>query len=208
MYHRDMKIYPAILESTREGVVEKVALVKGRVERVQVDVVDGLFADNVTVGPTDLEKIDWSGLGVDVHLMVDDPMEWVEDCLSLPKVRVIGQIERMGNQGWFVDWVKGYGKEVGLAVDLHTPISSLEKDVLEEVDLVVLLAVKAGFQGQDFDERVWGKIGELQRFFRGEIVVDGGVRKEQLGKLKELGVSAAVGSFWWETGGKLSGFVV
>ncbi len=197
-----MKIYPAILEKTKEGVEEKVKLVKGLVKRVQLDVIDGLFADNLTVTPEDLETIEWGDLGVDVHLMVDDPMEWVEACLKLPKVRIIAQVERLGSQEVFVDWAKGYKEivRVGLALDVTTPIEALSDEVLNKIGVVILLAVKAGFQGQKFNEKVIGKVRELRKKFKGEIVVDGGVDETKIEKLARAGVSGvAVGSFLWET---------
>ncbi len=196
-----MKIYPAILEETKRGVEEKVKLVRGLVERVQLDVVDGLFADNLTVTPEDLREINWGELGVDVHLMVDDPMEWVEACLSLPKARLIAQVERLGSQSIFVDWVKGYReiKGVGLALKLETPIEALKEEILKEVEVIVLLAVKAGFQGQGFEKRVIEKIKRLKKMFEGEVVVDGGVNQETIERLVEAGVDGvAVGSYLWQ----------
>jgi len=197
-----MKIYPAILESDRDLVEEKITLVKDLVERVQLDVIDGLFADNLTVTPEDVAKIDWGDLGVDVHLMVDDPMEWIEACLSLPKVRIIAQVERLGSQSVFVDWVRGYREVegIGLGLDKDTPIEALDKEVLDQVSVVVLLAVRAGFQGQVFDEKVKVKIKQLRKIFNGEIVIDGGVGISNIKQLEELKVDGvAIGSYLWQS---------
>ena len=175
---------------------------RGLVERVQLDVVDGLFADNLTVTPEDLEEVDWGRLGVDVHLMVNDPMEWVEACLKLPGVRIIAQVERLGSQHMFVDWVKGYKevKGMGLALDVDTPVEALDEEVFGEIEVVVLLAVRAGFQGQEFDQRVVDKVKLLRERFKGEIVVDGGVDESKVEMLKQVGVDGvAIGSFLWQS---------
>ncbi len=199
MYHGNMNIYPAILESTKRGVKEKVELVKDLVDRVQIDVIDGLFVDNLTVTPEDLKDVKWEGLKVDFHLMVDDPMEWVEECVQFEGARIIGQVERMGSQGLFLEWIAGYGREGGLALDLDTPIEALETESLEEAKVIVLLAVRAGYQGQKFDERVKNKIRQLRQIYRGEIVVDGGIDKKKIDELEKMGADGvAIGSFLWQ----------
>lgn len=198
---RYFELVPAILEETVSGMEEKLGRLREieSLERVQVDVVDGLFANKITVVPSDLKGVEFFDFKVDYHLMVDDPMAWVEEVVEAGGERVIAQIERMGSQAAFVDWVKGYEIGVGLAVDLYTPIDALEEDVLEEVEIVLLLGVEAGFGGQEFEGRVLEKIKNLREIYEGEIMVDGGVKKENLGRIIKAGVeSVAVGSYLWQ----------
>ena len=92
-------ITPIIMESDIGIVGEKLALLKtAGVPRVHIDIGDGLFSDMLSVAPADLQQFDLAPFSLDFHLLVDDPMEWVEECVALSPKRVIGQIEHMGSQ--------------------------------------------------------------------------------------------------------------
>lgn len=195
-------IVPSILEGNIKEVERKLSVLKDGFERVHIDIVDGLFADNLTITPKDVAEFDKGRLKVDYHLMVDDPMAWVEECIDSGSSRIIAQVERMGSQEAFVDWVKGYdGVEVGLAIDLFTPIGEIESDVLQNLDSILLLGVKAGFGGQEFHKGVVDKINGLLEVFDGSIIIDGGVDPEVYKLVMEEGASeVAVNSYLWNTG--------
>lgn len=194
-----VRVIPDVLSQNAEEVSEKVEKVKGFAELFHVDIIDGVFADNFTVSPADLRAVDFGKIKLDLHLMVDDPMAWVEESVSLSPSRLISQIERMGSQKTYVDWVEGYDVKAGLAVDLFTPISSLERDVLGDVSVVLLMSVKAGASGQVFDESVVDKIKELRGFYTGDIVVDGGINPKTAWIVEKAGASeVAVNSYLWQ----------
>lgn len=176
------------------------------VPAIQVDVIDGLYADNVTITPADLAlaELDFGDLKLDYHLMTEEPMDYVWELLEhqpqLPVRAVYGQIEKMSNQENFLEMVQKQGWQAGLALNLYTPVSSIDEAAWEWLDGVLLMAVEAGEQGQVFQEQIFAKIAELKKLAEAknhplEIVIDGGVKMAHLAKLKAAGVSqAAVGS--------------
>jgi len=204
-----MKILPALLESDIEEVASKIARVSedGRLRTVQIDVLDGTLSPQLTVTPYDLVGLDWGELTADFHLMTQDPLDYVWELAAqgaaIPVHAVAGQVERMSEQEAFLQAIRERGWKAGLALDLDTPVESIEENVWHWLDQVVLLAVPLGSQGQEFDEHVLGKLAELDERARAhqatiEVLVDGGVKPAELGQLAERGVSAvAVGSYLW-----------
>lgn len=198
-------IIPGILESSIFAIQEKVNKLHAfGVERVHVDVIDGIFADNLTPDTVDLLEIDFGNLAVDLHLMVEEPINLIDDATTLrkqvPALRVIAQIERMSNQTEFALEARKGQCHVGFALDLYTPISSIESELLEQLDCILVMGVKAGFSGQHFQSEATGKIQELRAHgFEGDLIMDGGEdpMHVQIGK-KSGATSFAVTSFLWE----------
>lgn len=205
-----MKIIPALLESDVDALVDKLTLVTddARLDTVQVDVLDGSLSPRLTVTPYDLCQIDWTGLHVDFHLMTQDPLDYVWELAaqgsSIPVRAVAGHVERMSEQAAFLQAIRDRGWKAGLALDLDTPLDSVDDGAWSLLDQLVLLAVPLGQQGQNFDTHVLKKLHELADFLREarltpEIMVDGGIKPAELGQLAAHGVTAAaVGSFLWQ----------
>jgi len=203
-----MQINPAILTGDIETFIQQLALVRdfSTAELVQIDIIDGLFSNNVTITPTDLAlaDLDFARLKLDFHLMTEEPMDYVWELVehqqSFPIRAVYGQIEKMSHQTDFLEEVKKQGWQAGLALNLFTPISSIEQSAWNYLDEVLLMAVEAGAQGRVFNNLVLEKIKELcsqaQQLGRTiKIVVDGGVKAEHLAILKSSGVDrVAIGS--------------
>jgi ribulose-phosphate 3-epimerase len=170
-----VKVIPAILANNLNEWEEKFNKVKGLTEMVQLDVVDGVFTKNKTIFPQDLVGQAFGGTKLDVQLMVNEPIEWLEQCVSIGTDRVFGHVEMMEDQVLFVAeaQVKGFG--VGLALDLDTPVSKISS-VIDDLDAVLLMSVKAGETGQEFVERVLPKIEEV-RALRNDLIIciDGGL---------------------------------
>ncbi|MCH7951534.1 hypothetical protein IH980_02250 [Patescibacteria group bacterium] len=207
-------IIPAILEESVEEVQKKIERVRkfgpapegvGLISRVQIDVIDGEYADNLTAMPSDLVDIDFGVLNLDFHFMTEEPVDYVLECSELHKttsdVRVIGQVERMGSQEDFVKEAEHFGCQAGLALDLYTPISSLRKNLYSKLDCILLMSVRAGFSGQHFHHMISEKIRKLkQSGFDGEIVMDGGEDPKHIVLSRAAGASEfAVGSFLWKS---------
>lgn len=193
-----MKIIPAILtdDIQKFKTLEKKA--EGVVDRIQIDVIDNKFAENSTVDPQILKDVK-TNLSLDFHLMVKDPIEWIEHCILTSQNRIVGQIEYMQNQGEFIERVKSLGGLAGLALDLETPVDKLDQSILPRIDVVLVMSVPAGFGGQEFDMAVWGKIEKLVKIrtmlgLNFKILVDGGVTKELVAQMERAGVDeVAVG---------------
>jgi len=193
-----VEVIPTILTSDPREAEEKIARLDGLVKKVQIDVIDGVFAQNKTIEPSAVEGIETS-LGLDFHLMTKEPALWVERAVRAGADRIIGQIEMMADQVTFLGKVQEKGISVGLAIDLPTPVSSLDATILNNLDVVLVMSVKAGFGGQDFNEAALAKIKELDGLRQKDITpfkicVDGGVTPELMEKLAKAGADeVAVG---------------
>ncbi|MFH1244656.1 MAG: hypothetical protein V1487_03780 [bacterium] len=192
-------ITPIIMESDIEEVKRKLAVLETRkVERIHFDIGDGMFSDLLSVTPRDLHPFNLTKMKIDLHLLVDDPREWIEECVALSPKRVIGQVEHMGEQKAFIEAVEGYGAEAGLALKIETPIEAIVSELLEKVKTILLLEIPPGTTGSLFDRRVLGKIGELRKIYSGRILVDGGINPETYKWAMGEGASeAGANSAWW-----------
>src|SRR3990172_6389776 len=155
-----IEMIPSILTSDPEEARELIARCEGLVDRISIDIIDGKYASNKTIDPSVFEKIDTSLL-LDFQLMVDEPVNWVERCVRGQADRIIGHVEKMSDQIEFVGKVQESGLYVGLALDLDTPVSEIDPVILTNLDVILVMSVKAGFGGQKFDRRALQKIKEL-----------------------------------------------
>ena len=194
-----IRILPAILSETREDLIKKISQVEGLVDRVQVDIVGRAFSPQPSVGIETLEGVG-SGLLLDVQLMVREPVTFLNRCDSIGVERVFGHVEYMQNQEEFIEHAFALGMQVGLALDLLTPVSRIEK-VIEQIDALLLMAVPAGKSGQKFDPAVLPKIGEAANFGLDiPICVDGGITPSTIVSCIEAGAREfAVGSYLWQS---------
>jgi ribulose-phosphate 3-epimerase len=208
-----MKIYPSILTDSIEEVQRQVDLAKQcpETEVLQIDIVDGFFADNLTVSPQNLLEIDFGDLEIDLHLMVEEPMDMLNEIDPLldhlPIRAVIGQIEKMTYQDDFISDLKKMGLKAGLSLDLYTPVDSIDSHVLEKLDVLQFMGIEAGFQGQKLNESVTEKIkhfvGEFSLKNRDglpvEVIFDGGINQQNISQFLDLGLSSfAIGSTLWQ----------
>ena len=138
-----MQIIPTILEKSFDQAWNKIRQVKEISKWVQIDVIDSKFNFGKTFelellnnNPEETENILW-----EIHLMVDEPINWIEKCNFVGALRIIGQVEKMSDRESFVDAVKNLGIDVGLAMDIDTEIGQIPK----EVDLILLMARKSAF---------------------------------------------------------------
>jgi len=158
---------------------EQLAKVWAYASRVQLDVMDGIFRPEKTIGPELLNQID-TIVTWDVHLMVDQPEKWIKQCVMGGVDRVFGQVEMMKDVTAFIADVQAETMAVGLAYDIDTPITGLEK-VVNDLDAVLLMSVKAGGQAREFDDRVLDKIKQVRKMNkRIPIVIDGGINEEKM----------------------------
>jgi len=196
-----MEILATILTNNEEQANEQIYKLESVVEWGHLDVIDGVFSDMKTVKP---EVLLGSNLKWEIHLMVEEPVIWIERCLEAKAERIIGQIENMSEQNEFVETVLKADVEVGLAIDLNTDFGQIDEEVLPWINKVLVMGVKAGASGQIFNEFVYEKVEKIIqiRKIRGysfEIEVDGGVTMTVASKLKEMGVEcAAMHTALWE----------
>lgn len=204
-----MNIYPSILTDQTELVEKQLGLCQdsGLVSVAQIDIIDGYFVENITVYPGDLVGMDFGDLQIDFHLMTQEPIDFVREIIDcqddLPVRAVIGQIEQMSSQELFVDEVRRYGWNAGFSLNLHTPLKEIQTDLWDRINVIQLMSIEAGFQGQEFSELIYKKLEDLHKLMLGrdlrlEVIIDGGVTVKNIAKLQDLGVtSVGVGSELW-----------
>ena len=186
-----LEIIPTIFSNDIREVEEKILRLEGLVKNVQIDIVDGQYVNNKTIVPSALENID-TNLGLDFHLMTKEPVDWVERAVRGGADRIIGKIEKMGNQIDFVGKVGEVGCDVGLALDISSLVSGLDSQALAGANVILVIGYPAGFEGQVFDTKAFEKIKKLSEIRQKEdlsfkILVDGGVNEINIKEIVKLG---------------------
>ena len=191
-----VEIIPAILTNNPVEAFQMLEKAEKLVQRVQIDIIDGQFYQNKTIEPDILSEAD-TNLLLDFHLMVKEPINWVEKCVRGGADRIIGQIEMMSNQVEFISKVQGVGRKAGLALDIDTSFKKIDPTVLTDLDVVLVMNYPAGKGGQEFQPKVLEKIKELNEIKKKDqtpfrICSDGGINKDNIGSLVKAGTDEAV----------------
>lgn len=179
--------------------LEKIIAVEPYVERVHLDIGDGIFVPNTTIeGPAELESID-TGLLVGVHLMVSKPENHIARWLLTIIDKFIFHIEATQRAQEVIDAVKEIDRSVGIALNPQTATKSIEP-FLDQIDFVHFMTVEPGFYGGKFVDSVVDKISDFHYFYPDmPIEVDGGINPDNAKKLIEAGASMlVVGSYIFE----------
>jgi len=150
----------------------------------QIDVIDGKFCEGKSFELENLKVWEWAEKMLwDIHLMVKEPIKWIEKCMFVGASRIVGQVEMMDDLGKFVSRIKDMGLEAGVAFDIGTKIEKVPKDT----DWVLLMGRKAGFGQFELDKLVFEKIVRVKEMgFK--VSVDGGVDAKNIRQLEEAGV--------------------
>ncbi|MBU2632274.1 thiamine phosphate synthase [Patescibacteria group bacterium] len=183
-------IIPGILEKDSQKAIEKLEIVKDFAKIVQIDILDGKFAESITFPDLSFLKDYSSTLFLEAHIMVQDPVDYIPRLAEIGFKRFIGQVEKMESQNEFIKLGKKYG-EVGLALDLETEIERIA--VMDQLDYVLLMSVKAGFSGQSFNFKVLEKIKKIKAINPDiKIEVDGGINIQTIKNVKDAGADSVV----------------
>ncbi len=165
------------------------------------DIMDGVFVPNISFGFPVLKFIEkHASKPLDVHLMIVDPDRYLEDFKKAGAEILTVHYEACDHLHRTVQKMKELGLKAGVSLNPHTPVHLL-KDIITEVDMVLIMSVNPGFGGQKFIENSYDKIMELRRLITDKksdtlIQVDGGVDTGNAAKLMEAGVDVFVaGSF-------------
>ena len=149
-------------------------------DMIHVDVMDGHFVPNITIGPPVIKALrKYTDLPFDVHLMISPVHKYIEDFSKAGSDIITIHPEATENVKVSIDLIKSLGKKVGLSLNPDTPIDKIEK-YLDQIDLVLVMTVYPGFGGQKFISKVLNKIKNLKNIkdenkFRFDIEVDGGI---------------------------------
>jgi ribulose-phosphate 3-epimerase len=191
-------IAPSLLSADFSHLREEVATVeKAGADWLHVDVMDGHFVPNLTVGPLVVEALKpHTQLPIDCHLMVSRPEEWVEAFARAGASIITVHAEATHHLDRLVARIRELGCKAGVSINPATPLSVIE-EILPEVDLVLIMSVNPGFGGQKFIQSALSKIERLDELRKlGEhsfvIEVDGGVSTSNARELADAGCDILV----------------
>jgi len=192
------KIAPSILSADFSRLGEEIRAVEAAgADYIHVDVMDGRFVPNITIGPLVVEaarKV--TRLPLDVHLMIAEPDRYVPAFAEAGADIIVVHAEASLHLHRTVQLIKSYGKRAGVALNPATPLNVLDY-VLQDLDLVLLMTVNPGFGGQSFIEACLPKIHALRgmldkRGLETELEVDGGVKTDNIELISHAGADVFV----------------
>ena len=164
---------------------------------IHVDVMDGQFVPNITIGPAVVESVrKATELPLDVHLMIENADCYIKDFANAGSDIITVHVEACPHLNRTIELIKEQKVRAGVVLNPATPLSSLE-EILHEIDLVLLMSVNPGFGGQAFIPSMLDKIQNLNDVMGHyenpiELEVDGGIKAENAGEIKQAGASVLV----------------
>lgn len=166
-------------------------------ERIQIDVMDGHFVPNITVGPLVVKAIrPHTTLTLEAHLMIEHPDPYIDEFASAGADYIIVHVETCPHLHRTVQQIRGEGKRPAVAINPSTSLATLE-EILEYIDMVTVMTVNPGFGGQEFIYSMLPKISRLRTMLdaRGldcHIQVDGGIHEETAPLVVQAGANVLV----------------
>ena len=191
-------IAPSILAADFSRLGDEVkAVEQAGADWIHVDVMDGHFVPNITIGPAVVEALrKVTDLPLDVHLMIENADNYIGEFISAGSDIITVHVEACPHLNRTIQLIKEQDVKAGVVLNPATPLSSLE-EILHEIDLVLLMSVNPGFGGQKFIPSMLDKIQNLSEVMSHyenpiELEVDGGIKSENVGDIKQSGATVLV----------------
>ena len=202
-----IRIAPSILSANFIKLGEEIkAAEEAGVDMLHIDIMDGHFVPNITIGPFIVESIrQVTSLPLDVHLMIEEPDTYLRDFIKAGADYVTVHLEASVHLHRTVQLIKETGAKAGVSLNPATPVWSLE-DILPDIHLVLLMSVNPGFGGQKFIPQALDKIRILKKFIKEKglstlIEVDGGINIDNAKDVASAGADILVmGSAFFHSG--------
>jgi ribulose-phosphate 3-epimerase len=193
-----VKLAPSILLADFSNLLVDVKAVEDAgVEYLHVDVMDGHFVPNISFGAPVLKALKGkTNLFVDVHLMIENPDQYIADFVDAGADSIGVHVEATRHLHRTIQLIKSYGVQAAVTLNPATPLSSIE-EILEDVDMVLLMSVNPGFGGQSYIPQTTAKIKRLRKMIdeRGldvAIQVDGGIKLSNAKEVVKAGADILV----------------
>ena len=185
-----MKIAPSILSADFANLGADIKKIEPYADYIHIDVMDGHFVPNISIGTPVVKSLKKAtSLPLDVHLMIENPEQFVEAFAEAGADIIVIHIEEM-RKSIVIDKIRGLGKKAGLAINPDTPLEEVEP-YLDMIDMVVVMSVNPGFAGQGFID-VTEKIKTLRSKFNNDIEVDGGIKLDNIKMVADAGANVFV----------------
>jgi ribulose-phosphate 3-epimerase len=196
---RTIKIAPSILSADFARLGEEIRAVQAAgADLIHVDVMDGHFVPNITIGPLIVEAARRStDLPLDVHLMITNPELYIADFAKAGANTITVHVEAALHLNRLIQSIKEHrGVKAGVSLNPATPLASLDY-ILPDLDMVLIMSVNPGFGGQSFIPSTLDKIRQLRKRIDEqklniEIEVDGGVKSENAAQIADAGADILV----------------
>lgn len=193
-----IKIAPSILSADFSRLAEEVQAVdRAGADYIHVDVMDGHFVPNITIGPLVVDALrKVTDKPLDVHLMIENPDLYIADFAKAGADIITVHQEAVPHLHRTVQLIKSLGKQAGVSLNPATPVETLDV-ILDQLDLVLVMSVNPGFGGQAFISSALDKIRALrqritQRGLATELQVDGGIKVDNIREVVAAGADVLV----------------
>jgi ribulose-phosphate 3-epimerase len=176
-----VKVATSILSANFSCLAKEIRKVeRAGADMIHIDVMDGHFVPNITIGPVivkDIRRL--TKLPLDVHLMIEEPIRFIKDFIKTGSDMITVHIETIETKRYlpYAKRLKSKGIKLGVSLNPATSLSKV-KPLLDITDFVLVMSVNPGFSGQSFIPKVVSKIRQLRKIYNGNIAVDGGINPE------------------------------
>lgn len=193
------KIAPSILSADFSNLERDIKMVESAgAHLLHIDVMDGHFVPNITIGPVVLKAIrKVASIPLDVHLMIENPGDYIDSFIDAGADYVTVHVEAAPHLHRVLQKIRERGVKTGVSLNPHTPISSIE-EVLDDLDLILIMSVNPGFGGQKFIPNTLDKLRRLKKMLIAhnadhiEVEVDGGIKLDNIKEISDAGTDIFV----------------